>query len=129
MEPSRSSSTRRWPLGARARARGGSPAPDAAVDAVMILAIGLAQAADAITFVRMVRDHGLRAEANPFVAHLASMGDVAPLVVLKVLLALEVVAVVSIIRRRHPAAGGLVATIAVLAGLVGAFSNLVVIVG
>ena len=52
--------------------------PNAA--AGMLLAVGSAQGADALTFVRMVRDHGIRAEANPFVAALAAGGDLAAMV-------------------------------------------------
>jgi Domain of unknown function (DUF5658) len=95
----------------------------------MLLAVGSAQGADAITFVRMVRDQGLGAEANPFVAYLASLGDLAPLVLLKAALVLFVVAVFAVVARRHPAAGSLVATVAVVAGIVGAYSNVAVIVG
>jgi hypothetical protein len=94
----------------------------------LLLAIGSAQMADAITFVRMVRDHGIEAELNPLVAGLAAMGA-SPLLLLllKVLLVIEVVAISAIIARQLPAAGAVVATIAVVAGLVGAFSNVAVI--
>jgi hypothetical protein len=93
----------------------------------MLFAVGSAQGADAITFVRMVRDWGLAAEANPFVARLAALGDVLPLLALKVALVVLVVAVFVIVARRHPVAGSLVATLAVAAGLLGAFSNVAVI--
>jgi hypothetical protein len=95
----------------------------------MLLAVGSAQGADTITFLRMVRDEGLRAEANPFVAHLASFGDLLPLVLLKAALVLLVVAVFAVLVRRHPVGGSLVGTLAVVAGIVGAYSNVAVIVG
>lgn len=104
------------------------PCPPRAA-AGMLLAVGSAQGADAITFVRMVRDHGLRTEANPLVAWLTSLGDVLPLVLLKVALVVLVVAIFAVVVRRHPVAGSLVGTLAVVAGLVGAFSNAVVIAG
>jgi hypothetical protein len=94
----------------------------------MLLAIGAAQAADAITFLRMLRDHGIAAEANPLVAHLAGIGSSGPLMLLKTLLVVEVVCIVVVVGRRFPLVGAMVATIAVIAGLVGAYSNLAVIV-
>jgi type III secretion system FlhB-like substrate exporter len=101
--------------------------PHAAAPA--LLAVGSAQGTDAITFVRMVRDHGIAAEANPVVAQLAAMGDIGALVLLKALLVAEVVAVFAIVSRRHPALGALIATVAVVAGLVGAWTNVAVIAG
>ena len=104
------------------------PCPPRAA-AGMLLAVGTAQGADAITFVRMVRDEGLRAEANLLVAYLASFGDLLPLVLLKAVLVVLVVAVFALIARRYPVGGSVVATVAVIAGLVGAYSNVAVIVG
>jgi hypothetical protein len=101
--------------------------PNAA--AGMLLAVGSAQGADALTFVRMVRDHGLRAEANPFVAMLAAGGDLAAMVAAKAALVVLVVAIFAVVVARHPLVACLIATVAVAAGLVGAFSNLVVIAG
>jgi hypothetical protein len=49
----------------------------------ILLAVGSAQAADAVTFLRMIRDHGAAAEGNPLVAHAATMGAVAPLLLAK----------------------------------------------
>jgi hypothetical protein len=94
-----------------------------------LLAVGSAQGTDAITFVRMVRDHGIGAEANPVIAQLAAMGDIGALLLLKVLLVAEVVAVFAIVSRHHPALAALVATVAVGAGLIGAWTNVVVISG
>lgn len=94
----------------------------------MFLAVASAQAADAVTFVRMIRDRGVAAEANPFVARVASFGDLAPLIVAKAALVLLVVGVFVLLVRRNPVAGSLVATLAVVAGLIGAYSNVAVIV-
>jgi hypothetical protein len=101
--------------------------PNAA--AGMLLAVGSAQGADALTFVRMVRDHGVRAEANPFVAALAAGGDLAAMVAAKAALVVLIVAVFAIVAARHPVAAALVATAGVVAGLIGAYSNLAVIAG
>ena len=95
----------------------------------MLLAVGSAQGADALTFVRMVRDHGIRAEANPFVAALAAGGDLVGMVVVKAALVALVVAIFAVVVARHPLLACLVATFAVAAGLVGAFSNVAVIAG
>jgi hypothetical protein len=93
----------------------------------MLLAVGSAQGADALTFVRMVRDHGLRAEANPFVAALAASGDMAAMVAAKAALVVLVVAVFALLASRHPVAASVIATAGVVAGLVGAYSNVAVI--
>jgi hypothetical protein len=101
--------------------------PNAA--AGMLLAVGSAQGADALTFVRMIRDHGIGAEANPIVAALAAGGDLLAMLVLKAALVALVVAIFALVVARHPLVACLVATLAVAAGLVGAFSNVAVIVG
>ena len=85
----------------------------------MLLAVGSAQGADALTFVRMVRDHGIRAEANPFVAALAAGGDLGAMVV----------AIFAVVVARHPVVACVIATAAVAAGIVGAYSNVAVITG
>jgi hypothetical protein len=93
----------------------------------ILLAVGSAQAADAVTFLRMVRDHGASAEANPLVAHLAGFGHLGPLVLAKLALVALVIAAFAAARQRHAVAGALVATLAVVAGLIGAFSNVAVL--
>lgn len=93
----------------------------------VLLAAGSAQGADLVTFLRMVRDHGLAAEANPIVVFLASSGHPALLLAGKVAVVGLVVASVALGVRRYPLAGALVATVAVAAGLLGAFSNVLVL--
>ena len=95
--------------------------PNAA--AGMLLAVGSAQGADALTFVRMVRDHGIRAEANPFVAALAAGGDLGAMVVAKAALVVLIVAIFAVVVARHPLVACLIATAAVVAGLVGRLSR------
>jgi hypothetical protein len=95
----------------------------------MLLAVGVTQGADAITFVRMVRDHGTAVELNPLVARLAAAGELAWLLILKAALVVLVVAIFAVLVRRHVVVGSLVATLAVMAGIVGAYSNVAVIVG
>jgi hypothetical protein len=95
----------------------------------MLLAVGSAQGADALTFVRMIRDHGIRAEANPFVAALAAGGALAAMVAAKAALVVLIVSVFAILAARHPVAASVIATAGVVAGLVGAYSNAAVIAG
>ena len=93
----------------------------------MLLAVGSAQGADALTFVRMVRDHGIHVEANPFVAALAAGGDLGAMVVAKAALVVMVVAIFAVVVARHPIVACVIATAAVAAGIVGAYSNVAVI--
>lgn len=95
--------------------------------ATTLVAVTLAQLADGITFVRMIADHGLGAERNPLVAHLAAGSDPWAMLVVKLLLTVEVVGIAALLGRSHPRVGALVVTVAVAGGLLGAFSNLAVL--
>jgi hypothetical protein len=99
--------------------------PSAAI--AVLLAVGAAQAADAVTFLRMMRDVGPGAEANPLVAALAGGDHLLALVIAKAGLVSLVVGVVSLAAVRHPVIAAVVATLAVGAGLVGAWSNVLVL--
>jgi hypothetical protein len=99
--------------------------PSAAI--AVLLAAGAAQAADAVTFVRMIRDVGPAAEANPIVAALAGGDHLLALMLAKVGLVALVVSVVSLAAAKHPVIAALVATLAVGAGLIGAWSNVLVL--
>ena len=101
--------------------------PNAA--AGMLLAVGSTQGTDALTFVRMVRDHGIGAEANPLVAALAAGGDLLAMVAAKAALVVMIVAIFAVVVARHPVVACLIATAAVAAGLVGAYLNVAVITG
>lgn len=89
----------------------------------VLLAAGSAQAADTVTFLRMLHDVGPAAEGNPWVAASAAGGHLLPLVAAKAGLVALVVLVVLLGAVRYPVAGALVATLAVAAGLLGAFTN------
>jgi hypothetical protein len=108
---------------ARLRAKARVPHPAAAV----LLAAGAAQAADAVTFLRLMADLGPRAEGNPLVAAVAAQGHLGALVLAKVVLVGMVVLVVALCARRYPVTGALVATLGMVAGLVGAWSNVLVL--
>jgi hypothetical protein len=91
--------------------------------AAVLFAIGIAQGADLITFLRLMIEHGPGAEANPLVrAGVAQLG-VLPLIAAKAALVALVGAAFAIVVRTRPRVGLLIATSATAAGLVGAFSN------
>ena len=93
-----------------------------------LLAVGAAQAADAITFVRLMIAHGPAAEANPLVAHLVASGSLGLLLAAKVAVVLLVSGVMLLGWRRYPLASAAVATLGVAAGILGATSNVLVLV-
>lgn len=93
----------------------------------VLLAAGSAQAADAVTFLRLMRELGPAAEGNPLVASIASAGHLEVLLAAKVGVVGLVVLVVSLVAVRYPVAAALVATLAVGAGLLGAWSNVLVL--
>ena len=65
--------------------------------AAVILAVGTAQAGDLITFVRMIRNEGSAAEANPIVAHGLDSVGLPALVFAKMALFVLVVAIVTVL--------------------------------
>jgi hypothetical protein len=95
--------------------------------AAVILAVGTAQAGDLITFIRMVLSEGPAAEANPIVAQGIDSVGLPTLVFAKVCLFVLVVAIVEVLAHagagRRARTAAFVATFAVAAGIVGAFSN------
>jgi uncharacterized protein DUF5658 len=95
--------------------------------AATLLGVGAAQATDAITFVRLMIEHGAAAEANPIASHLVGSGMLAPLLLAKVATVALVLAAVLIAQRRYPLVAALVVTVGVGAGLIGATSNVLVL--
>ena len=89
-----------------------------------LLAIALGQFADLVTFVRMVTAGGIGAEANPVVIHLAGSVGVPMLLLIKVALVLFAALVFEVLARLHASRlAASVVTVATLAGLFGALSN------
>jgi len=89
----------------------------------VLIAVTAAQLADLITFVRLMLDHGALAEANPLVHHgVLGMGP-QPFIVAKVILVLFIAASFSVVGKKRAKTAHLVATVAVVAGLIGAYSN------
>jgi hypothetical protein len=91
--------------------------------AAVLFAVGSAQAADVITFIKLMAIHGAAAEANPLVAQGYGLLGVLPLIAAKVALVVLVVALFAVIAQFRGRLGSLVATTAMVGGLVGAFAN------
>ena len=95
--------------------------------AATLLGVGAAQASDAITFLRLLASHGVAAEANPLAATLAAAGLLPVLLVAKALVVLLVVGTVFLGAQRYPYASAAVLTLGIGAGLLGATSNVLVL--
>jgi hypothetical protein len=93
-----------------------------------LLAVGVAQASDLLTFLRMVSIAGIGAELNPLVSEGADTLGFVPLVLAKAALVVLVGAVFTIVARSHRRTAATVATLGTLAGLLGAFSNVFAII-
>ena len=98
-----------------------------------VVAATFAQLLDLATFARMVREEGPESEGNPFVAALLADHGLPFVVVTKIVALALVVGVIAVLARRdgrpgHPRLALLVATAAVVAGLLGGWSNVSVIV-
>jgi len=90
----------------------------------ILVAVALAQLADLVTFRAMVGAYGMAAEANPIVVLTVDAIGVEFVSAAKLGLIAFVVAVYALLIGRYGLAGSLVATVAVAAGFIGAFSNL-----
>jgi hypothetical protein len=75
----------------------------------------------------MVAVSGIAAEANPLVAYGHEQAGLPVLVVAKAALVVLVAAVFAIVSRRHRLTAAFVATVGTLAGLIGAYSNLLAV--
>ena len=93
-----------------------------------LVAIALGQFADLVTFVHMITSGGLGTEANPVVIHIADTVGLANLLLLKVALVPFLALVfVTLARMRSSLLAGSVVTIATLAGLFGALTNVLTV--
>jgi len=89
----------------------------------VLLAVAIAPAGDLVTFIRMVSIAGLGTELNPLVARGADTLGFVPLIAAKAALVLLVGAVFTIVARSHRRIAATVATAGMMAGLLGAYSN------
>jgi hypothetical protein len=112
---------------AAARPTDSDPRVTAAAAAVLI-AVAVAQVADYLTFTRMIAIAGTGAELNPLVAHGAETLGLAFLAAAKATLIVLVAAVFAVVAPQRRALAAVVATVGTLAGIVGAYSNLLAIV-
>ena len=97
------------------------------VAAAVLLGVGVAQATDAITFLRLLSEHGTAAEANPVAAMLAGLGLLPLLIAAKAAVVGLVVMTAVAGWQRHPLVTATAATVGVAAGLIGATSNVLVL--
>jgi hypothetical protein len=88
-----------------------------------LVAVGMPQLGDLLTFIRMVAHVGIVSEANPLVAQAHMHLGLPALLAVKVALVVFVVATVIIVARRHPAIALAVLTLGMVAGIVGTGSN------
>jgi hypothetical protein len=93
----------------------------------VLIAVGIAQAGDLVTFIQMIAVRGPGAETNPLVAHLLATLGLPALVLLKVALVAMVVLTFGIVVKRHQWVAAFVATLATVVGVVGAASNILAI--
>jgi hypothetical protein len=92
-----------------------------------LVAVGLTQAADALTFSAMTQLGGLELERNPLVALAAARLGIPALFVAKAALVVLVVSIAVIIARHWSWLAAMVLTTGMIAGLIGAFSNFLAI--
>ena len=93
-----------------------------------VVTLTVAQLLDLGTFIRMIDRHGIAAEANPFVLHLVDEFGLAFVTVAKITALSLVVAVTVVLteapdRQGHPRLARLVVAVAVIAGIIGGWTN------
>lgn len=93
------------------------------IQVVSVAALALAQLFDYGTFVLLVQRHGLAAEANPIVVHIAQTAGLLGLTVAKVGTVVFALALVLLILPRRPKLAMVLLAFGVAAGLVGGISN------
>lgn len=101
-------------------------APPVAILAVL-LSVGIAQAGDLLTFVRMILTVGIHAELNPLVKGGVGIVGLEGLAVMKMALVAFVVATFAFVYRYHPRVAVTVAAVGTAAGLIGTISNLIAV--
>jgi hypothetical protein len=100
--------------------------PPVAILAVL-LSVGIAQAGDLVTFVRMILSLGIHAELNPLVKGGVGIVGLEGLAIMKIALVAFVVATFAFVYRYHPRVAVLVAAVGTAAGVIGTISNLIAV--
>jgi lipoprotein signal peptidase len=93
-----------------------------------VVTLTVAQLLDLGTFIRMIERHGVSVEANPLVLHLVTNFGLAFVTVAKITALSLVVAVTVVLteapyRQGHPRLARLVVAVAVIAGIIGGWTN------
>jgi hypothetical protein len=88
------------------------------------VAVGLAQLADLVTFLRLMAVHGTAAEANALAAAGMGLFGPVPLIVAKVALIVLISAGFVIVAPRRARLSVAIASAGMVAGLLGAYSNI-----
>ena len=96
--------------------------------AAIAVAVVTAQAGDLVTFLRMIVAEGVQAEANPLIAHGVSNLGLPIVILAKVALMVFVVTCFAVLSRAHRRTAAVVATTAVVAGILGAFTNVMAVI-
>lgn len=90
----------------------------------VLVAVGLAQIADLVTFIRLMGVHGVVAELNPLVAYGYGSLGLVPLIASKVALIVLIAAAFAVVARRRARLSTMIASAGMVAGLMGAYSNI-----
>jgi hypothetical protein len=97
------------------------------MSAIAIGLLILTHAADYVTFLAMIMQHGLSAEANPIVVAIARNHGLLVLTIAKTSTVLLVASLFLVVMRTRPRLAGGVLAVGVVLGGVGALSNLATI--
>jgi hypothetical protein len=93
----------------------------------VLLAVAVAQLGDVVTFVHLVSINGWAAETNPLVHETAALAGFPGLLLVKVAVVVIAASTFAILARSHRRLAAAVAAVGVMAGLLGAASNVMAI--
>jgi hypothetical protein len=79
---------------------------------------------DYVSFMLMVWRHGIVAEANPLVSHVAGEFGIPGVTLAKVYVVVATLAAAAIVRPKHPRIAASVLILSIAGGLVGGFTNI-----
>ena len=95
----------------------------------VFLAVAVAQLGDIVTFVRMITVRGWAAETNPLVHETAALAGFPGLVLVKIAVVVLVASTFAILARSNRRLAATVAAVGVVAGILGATSNVLASLG
>jgi hypothetical protein len=91
---------------------------------VPLVFVAAAHLFDYVSFMLMVWRHGIVAEANPLVAHVAGEFGIPGVTLAKVYVVVATVAATAVVRPKHPRIAATVFILSVAGGLIGGFTNI-----